>query len=351
MAEWNIHLLETPEEMTAVEALQRLVWPGSETDVIPAHMLLAVIHNGGLALGAFVGDNLVGVSFGFPGIYTTPDGPRLKHHSHILGVHPEWIGKGIGFALKRAQWQMVRKQGLDRITWTYDPLLSRNAHLNISRLGAVCNTYLRSEYGEMRDGLNSGLPSDRFQVDWWLNTKRVERRLSRRSRPALTLDHYRTAKATLLEVHTDRGLAPCLPELTSLPRAPSHVSRPRTGTTTPREKDGTISREPETSGTPCPVIKPGLFRGNRDYPAGTGTTTLTGTLLLVEIPSNFPALKAADLPLARDWRFYTREVFEDAFATGYLITDFVHDKGRSFYVMTHEDSTFQDDETHAGLRG
>jgi len=285
MAEWIIHLLETPEEMTAIEALQRLVWPGSETDVIPAHVLLAVIHNGGLALGAFVGKDLVGVSFGFPGIYTTPDGPRLKHHSHILGVHPEWNGKGIGFALKRAQWQMVRKQGIDRITWTYDPLLSRNAHLNISRLGAVCNTYLRSEYGEMRDGLNIGLPSDRFQVDWWLNTKRVERRLSRRSRPALTLDHYRTAKATLLEVNTNRGFAPCLPEKTS---------------------------------------------------------SLTGTLLLVEIPSNFPALKAADLPLARDWRFYTREVFEDAFSTGYMVTDFVHDKGRSFYVMTHEDSTLQD---------
>jgi len=293
MSEWTIRLLETPEEMTAVEALQRLFWPGSETDVIPAHMLLAAVHNGGLVLGAFVEDDLVGVSFGFPGIYTTPDGPRLKHHSHILGVHPDWNGKGIGFALKRAQWQMVRKQGLDRITWTYNPLLSRNAHLNISRLGAVCNTYLRSEYGEMRDGLNAGLPSDRFQVDWWLNTKRVERRLSRRSRPALTLDHYRTAEATLFEAHTDRGPALCPPEETS---------------------------------------------------------SLTGTLLLIEIPSDFPALKAADLPLARDWRFYTREVFENAFATGYLVTDFVHDKGRCFYVLMHEDSTIQDDEAHADLR-
>jgi len=312
MSEWTIRLLETPEEMTAVEALQRLVWPGSETDVIPAHMLLAAVHHGGLVLGAFVEDDLVGVSFGFPGIYTTPDGPRLKHHSHILGVHPDWNGKGIGFALKRAQWQMVRKQGLDRITWTYDPLLSRNAHLNISRLGAVCNTYLRSEYGEMRDGLNAGLPSDRFTVDWWLNTKRVERRLSRRSRPALTLDHYRTAEATLFEAHSDRGPALCPPEETSSPRAP------------------------------C---------GNRDYPAGTGTTTLTGTLLLIEIPSDFLALKAADLPLARDWRFYTREVFENAFATDYLVTDFVHDNERSFYVLTHEDSPLQDDETHADLRG
>lgn len=294
MAEWTIHLLETPEEMTAVEALQRLVWPGSETDVIPAHMLLAAVHNGGLVLGAFVEDDLVGVSFGFPGIYTTPDGPRLKHHSHILSVHPDWNGKGIGFALKRAQWQMVRKQGLDRITWTFDPLLSRNAHLNISRLGAVCNTYLRSEYGAMRDGLNAGLPSDRFQVDWWLNTERVERRLSRRSRPALTLDHYRTAEATLFEAHTDRGLEPSPPEETS---------------------------------------------------------SLTGTLLLIEIPSDFPSLKVADLPLAREWRFYTREVFENAFATGYMVTDFVHDNKRSFYVLMHEDSTLQDDETHTDLRG
>jgi predicted GNAT superfamily acetyltransferase len=286
MAEWTIHLLETPEEMTAVEALQRLVWPGSETDIIPGHMLLAAVHNGGLALGAFVGGDLVGVAFGFPGIYPTPDGPRLKHHSHILGVKPDWNGKGVGFALKRAQWQVVRKQGIDRITWTYDPLLSRNAHLNIARLGAVCDTYLRSEYGGMRDGLNIGLPSDRFQVDWWLNTKRVERRLSRRPRPVLGIDHYRTADATVLEAHTYRGHVPHPPDAKS---------------------------------------------------------SMTGTLLLVEIPSDFPDLKAANLPLARDWRIYTREVFEDAFSKGYLVTDFVHGKGRSFYVLTHADSTLQDD--------
>jgi len=287
MAEWTIRLLESPEEMIAVEALQRLVWPGSETDIIPTHMLLAAVHNGGLALGAFVGSDLVGVSFGFPGIYTTPDGPRLKHHSHILGVQPDWKGKGVGFALKRAQWQVIRKQGIDRITWTYDPLLSLNAHLNITRLGAVCNTYLRSEYGEMRDSLNTGLPSDRFQVDWWLNTKRVERRLSHHPRPVLTLDQYRTAEANVLEAFTDRGAEPSPPEVTSPP---------------------------------------------------------TGTLLLVEIPPDFPTLKASNLPLARKWRIFTRDIFEKAFTTGFLVTDFVHDQGRSFYVLTLEESTLQDDE-------
>jgi predicted GNAT superfamily acetyltransferase len=284
MTEWTIHLIETPEEMTAVEDLQRLVWMAPDVEIVPKDMLLAAVHNGGLAIGAFAGVDLVGVSFGFPGIYPTPDGLRLKHHSHLLAVHPDWRSKGIGFALKRAQWQMVRKQGLDRITWTYDPLLSRNAHLNIARLGAVCNTYLPSEYGEMHDGLNAGLPTDRFQVDWWINTERVRRRLSRHSRPTLTIDHYRLAEATLLEV--------------------------------PREKGPFIAQPPQR------------------VPA------LTGNLLLIEIPFDFPALKVADLQLARAWRIYTRAVFEEAFATGYLVTDFVHEKGRSFYVLTHGETTF-----------
>ena len=103
MPEWTIRLIEKPEEMAAVEALQRLVWPGTETDVIPGHMLLAAVHNGGLVIGAYVEENLVGAVFGFPGFYTTPDGPRLKHHSHILAVRPDWRDKGVGFSLKRSQ--------------------------------------------------------------------------------------------------------------------------------------------------------------------------------------------------------------------------------------------------------
>ena len=128
-----IKILETPEEMTAVEELQRQVWHGSETDVVPAHVFIAAIHNGGIVAGAYLDDRLIGFVFGFPGIEKTPDGPRAKHCSHMLGIHPDHRDGGIGFALKRAQWQIVRHQGLDHITWTYDPLLSRNAHLNISR--------------------------------------------------------------------------------------------------------------------------------------------------------------------------------------------------------------------------
>jgi predicted GNAT superfamily acetyltransferase len=281
----NIRILETPEEMTAVEELQRAVWRGSETDVVPAHVFIAAIHNGGLVAGAYLEDQLIGFVFGFPGIEKTPDGPRAKHCSHMLGVHPDYRDAGIGFALKRAQWQIVRHQGLDHITWTYDPLLSRNAYLNIAKLGAVCNTYRRSEYGDMRDGLNAGLPSDRFQVDWWISTRRVERRLSKRPRKPLKLDHF--AQADLQPLY-----APPSPTRGVL-RPPEHFA------------------------------------------------PLEWKLALAEIPSDFNALKETDFPLARDWRFFTREVFETAYVAGYIATDFVFENGRSFYVLSNGETTLQ----------
>jgi len=297
MPSWNIRLLETIEEMSTVEALQREVWPGSETDVVPAHLLITAVHNGGLVLGAFLNENsptgsgerLAGFVFGFPGLEFTPDGPRPKHCSHIAGVYPEYRDSGVGFALKRAQWQVVRHQGLDHVTWTYDPLLSRNANLNIARLGAVCSTYRRSEYGDMRDEFNAGLPSDRFQVDWWINTRRVERRLSKRPRPALSLNHL--ARVGMHPIYSLES------EFPGLPHPPGHV----------------------------PAI--------------------TAQLIVAEIPSDFLSLKASDFSLARDWRYFTREFFESAFAKGYIVTDFIFDKSggvpRSFYILTDGESTLE----------
>jgi predicted GNAT superfamily acetyltransferase len=185
---------------------------------------------------------------------------------------------------------MVRHQGLDHITWTYDPLLSRNAQLNIAKLGAVCITYRESEYGEMRDGLNTGLPSDRFQVDWWINSRRVEKRLSKRPRPTLKLDHI-----------TRSGLRPFY---------------------TPQLSDLGLMRPPEH-------VPP-----------------FDDRLLLVEIPTNFMDMKSKDFSLARDWRFFSRELFETAFAKNYIVTDFIFDNNagspRGLYVMTHGESTLED---------
>jgi predicted GNAT superfamily acetyltransferase len=282
----TIRILESPEEMVKIEDLQRLVWPNCETDVIPLHVLVTFAHNGGIVLGAYEGSELLGLLIGFPGLYHTPDGPRPKHCSHQMGVHPDARDSGIGMALKRAQWQMVRKQGLDLITWTYDPLLSRNGYLNIGRLGAVCNTYQREVYGEMRDGLNVGLASDRFQVDLWVNTRRVEGCMSDHPYPALTLKDIEDANVLNL-YSVDQN---------------------------------------------AQFIKP-----STDYLAPKGN------LLTVEIPSDFLSLKAADFELARTWRILTREVFETCFSAGYLVTDFVYDtstgRPRSLYLLTHGEAT------------
>lgn len=286
----NIRLLDTPEDLQLVEGLQRVVWPGSETDVVPMHMLITIVHNGGLVLGAFEEEKIIGFVFGFPGLEQTPDGPRPKHCSHQMGIHPDYRDSSIGFTLKRAQWQMVRHQGLDHITWTYDPLLSRNARLNISKLGAVCSTYRRSEYGEMRDGLNAGLPSDRFQVDWWTNSRRVDKRLSKNPRPTLTMEHVARS-----------GLRPFYPA---------------------RFSDAGLISPPEH-------VPPFEDR-----------------ILLAEIPHDFITLKSKNFALARDWRFFVRELFETAFAKGYIVTDFVFDKTeehlRGLYVLTHGESTLDE---------
>jgi len=298
MSNFNIRLIETPEEMRDVEEIQRVVWPDSETDVVPLHLLITAAHNGGLVLGAFVEEKMIGFVFGFPGIETTPDGPRPKHCSHMMGIHPDHRDDGVGFALKRAQWQMVRHQSLDHITWTYDPLLSRNAYLNIAKLGAVCVTYHRSEYGDMRDGLNAGLPSDRFQLDWWINTQRVQKRLSKRPRPTIKLMH--AARAGLHPFYT------------------LHQSALR------HAQGGA----------------PGLVRPPEHVPP------FEDRLLMAEIPADFLALKSADFSLARDWRFFTRELFETAFEKNYIVTDFIFDQNngnpRGLYVLIHGESTLDE---------
>ena len=290
--DWIIRILESPDEMRQVEELQRLVWPGSELDVVPAHMLLAAVHGGGLVVGVYLDSALVGFVFGFPGLYFTPDGPRAKHCSHMLAVHPDYRGQGLGFRLKRAQWQMVRHQGVDLITWTYDPLLSRNAYLNIAKLGAVCNTYLRNFYGDMRDELNVGLPSDRFQVDWWVGSWRVNRRLSKRARRLLSLDQFLSANVQIIN-------------------------------------------------TASPSIDPTTKMKVKSR-RGTKPVSVEEAILMVEIPADILAIKSVNPALALEWRLHIRSIFEDLFSQGYLVTDFVYRPGqpnRSFYVLSNGEST------------
>ena len=287
----RIRPMTTPEDMALVEELQRAVWSGNETEVVPVHMLLAVAQGGGVILGAFEGDRLVGMVFGFLGV--DEEHPervamaRLKHCSHMLAVHPAARNRGIAFELKLAQRRAIVRQGIRLATWTYDPLLSLNAHLNIRRLGAVCRTYRRDAYGNMRDGLNAGLASDRFDVEWWVTSHRVEARLERH-RPPLDLVHFLEGGAQKINSAALRA-------------------------------DGW----PEPSETAEP---------------------LQGNLLLAEIPPDFQSLRAADLGLARAWREHSRPLFEAAFQQGYLVTDFVYLRGetspRAYYILLQGETTF-----------
>jgi len=154
------------------EAIQAAVW--GAPFVVPVNMTITLQRHGGVAIGAFEpspeGDRMIGFVIGFLSPTHHPGANRgLSHHSHIAAVLPDRQGRGIGEALKRAQAEAVRAQGLNLITWTYDPLEAKNARLNIGKLGCICRTYIRNAYGDMRDALNAGLPSDRFEVEWWLD--------------------------------------------------------------------------------------------------------------------------------------------------------------------------------------
>lgn len=280
MKDISIRSLHNSAEMHAVEAVQRQVWPGDNTSIVPSHLLLTAAHNGGLVLGAYAAEVLVGFVFGFVG--TRPasgdagPGPRLKHCSHMLAILPAYRNQHIGMRLKWAQRQHVLHQGIELITWTYDPLEARNAHLNIARLGTVCHSYLQNLYGAMTDALNMGLPSDRFQVDWWIASPRVARRRQQPPQPPA---------ATVI-----------LPHLLN----------------------------PSQSGHPWP------------HPA-TVTLSPTSSQVLVEIPPDFQNLKRTDASLALAWRLHTRELFTQLFAQGYTADSFIRatmeGRQRAFYGL------------------
>jgi predicted GNAT superfamily acetyltransferase len=166
-----IRLFERFDDYEQAERIQNVTWSAVET--VPSNMLIAMTHHGAVAVGAFEGEQMVGFAFSFVAPTHIVGAWRgLSHHSHMAAVLPELRGQGIGLQLKRAQAKAVLAQGYNLMTWTYDPLEAKNANLNIAKLGCICRTYIPNCYGEMRDGLNAGLPSDRFEVEWWLSGER-----------------------------------------------------------------------------------------------------------------------------------------------------------------------------------
>jgi predicted GNAT superfamily acetyltransferase len=274
----SIRALKDIAQFHQCEELQRRVWGMEDLSVVPLHLLLTAQKNGGLVLGAFDEQGtMVGFVFGFLGM--TGQG-QVKHCSHMAGVLPEYQGQQIGYRLKLAQREHVRAQGLDLVTWTYDPLEGSNASVNIGKLGVICRTYLPDVYGDTGIQLHLGLPTDRFEVEWWVRSQRVEERLGSR--------HGKLTLNKALDVGAKRAN--------------------RT------ELDGR-----------------GLLRSEM------ADRALGAEAVLIEIPADFQAIKSADMGLAREWRLQTREIFLECFGAGYVATDFISElqgkQRHNFYLL------------------
>ncbi len=149
--------------------VQRSAWGLDGSTAVPPHVMIAAQRHGGLVLGAYDGERMVGVLFGF----TSLERGRPFHYSHITGVVKKYQSSGVGFRLKLAQRRHVLQSGQSLVKWTYDPLQAGNAFFNIQKLGAICRVYHRNLYGSLNDSLNRERLTDRFEVEWWLKSKRV----------------------------------------------------------------------------------------------------------------------------------------------------------------------------------
>lgn len=292
MSEIEVRAVEGWDEIDQIEELQRIIWTRDEREVIPAHVFHALQYNGAALYGAFDGANMVGFTLA---VLATVEGldhridqvaaARLKMYSVIAGVLPECRDADVGYRLKLAQRDFALRIGVRLVTWTYDPLESRNGRFNIGKLGAICHTYTRNFHGEMT-GINAGLDSDRFDVEWWVTSNRVKGRTNKERRP-LSLQSLLSGGALLTN-------------------------------------ESTFNKE-------------GLLVPPSNY------VSHPSNLILVEIPTNFQELKQRDLALAVRWREHTRTLFENLFDSGFMVTDFVrhvdsNDQQRSYYLLTYQDA-------------
>lgn len=263
-----------------------------DLEVIPSRFMHALQHNGASLLGAYDGDRMIGFVFGLLGTVEDLDhridqvaAARLQMYSAIMGVLPGYQNRGVGYRLKLAQREFALRIGVRLITWTYDPLESLNGFFNVGKLGVVCHRYLRDFHGPM-GGINLGLPTDRFHIDWWVTSNRVQMRLSGRRGPL--------------------------------------------GLTALQQGGALLVNEAARNATGLPV-PPDQFSESQ------------ARILLVEIPDNFQLIKQQDMALALAWRMHGRQLLEHYFDNHYLVTDFVRHQEpggsfRSYYVLSHADS-------------
>ena len=263
--------LRTFDDLKQVEAVEKEVWTSADLDVLPMTLTIATREAGNLWLGAFEGPQLIGFAFGFFGM----EHGRLTIHSHMLAVRPAYRDSDIGYRLKLAQRERalaLRVNGLpdsrspgvriEEITWTFDPLQSKNAHLNFAKLGVVSDRYKPDFYGPETSSVLHRNGTDRLWVRWPIATRRVEDRL--------------------------RGKDP-RPEMLD---ALAHLH---------------------------PLVQ---FNGEGKPVCADLASALQRQRIAIEIPSDIGSLEQKDLALARQWRQATRWAFSEATKAGFMVAEF-----------------------------
>ena len=158
----DIRPLETVDDVFTASSVLSDVWAGDPSGM-PPNLLRALAHSGNYAVGLWREERMVGASVAF---FAAP--AERSMHSHITGVLPGLQSRGLGRLLKQHQREWALARGVGHITWTFDPLIARNAHFNLGVLGARATEYLVHHYGAMNDGVNRGDDSDRIMVSWAL---------------------------------------------------------------------------------------------------------------------------------------------------------------------------------------
>src|SRR6185503_6786374 len=195
--------IESLEEMHEVEQLQREIWGVEDLEIYPAIALKPQKEVGATLIGAFAEGRMVGFVFGFPGIL---NGETIIH-SDMLGISPAYRSNNLGYLLKHAQRDAAIALGVKRITWTFEPLQSRNAHFNFAKLGVIADRYYVDYYGVTSSFLHR-FGTDRLWVTWLLNSERVRSRIEGavKALPPEDLDvipHSVGAESLVIEIPTE----------------------------------------------------------------------------------------------------------------------------------------------------
>jgi predicted GNAT superfamily acetyltransferase len=272
-AMYTIRTLTRKADIDPLETLQENIWgyarrPESPLPY-PSRCLFEFAESGGLVAGAYSDESeLIGFSAAWLG-RERADERRLYLHSQLVGIHQSWRDHGLGKDLKLHQRQFALEENLTLVKWTFDPLQSRNANLNLRKLGGIVRHFAPDYYGDLRGKMNQGFPTDRFWVEWYINSARVQAKLLGRHSP-FVVDH----SVTVDDVDG------------------------------PNDKRRCISTRLD----------------------------LQGPYLFIEIPSNILDLRTKEPSLALHWQMSCREMFARYLAR-YLVVDFIQEAGRMFYVL------------------